>query len=471
MKPLLLSLLASCSCFVAAQTGDGYTITTTLRIAKPYRLAAMNDEFQSATLISEKDGVGTFRITYRPLHAQQVGSDPNWRKDDAGMTDYLKPRPCANWDPALRSQILSDLHDDGIDPSGLDDRTLVEKVSRWALQRSSFNDQFGLWMVRFVAGKPSVPPELKDAFAQNEPKGMPLQTIYDRELYGKGMYLAKTHGACTSTSTYMATILRAIGIPTRIVVTIPACDPNDEDQIRKLIAAVRYHRIAYQIREGTAGSGFTNHLYNEVWVGKKWVRLNYDRLGQPILDPNYLGLMTHIDTAADVSDIPFASTWGPRYGLGKGPKLSSENPYQMLTASDAVARGFTMANPPMPELTAVTVVKVAKAGDPSLPDFVRSEKGFDALLCVKEWIKQENYLQMRDFVADAPTRFTLQAPGRPSIEAQLTSYKYCDGNGTFQAYGIKLLTPPTPGVTYSISPHQQTHSHTWTFTPDAVWHS
>src|SRR5579871_436193 len=118
---------------------DAYTITTTVRIAQPYDLHAMNDEFQKARLLKEEDGVGTFEITYRPLHEQKVEANPNWRQDAALIADYLRPRPAANWDEALRRQILEDLQHDGIDPDRLDDKTLVEKVSAWALKRSEFN--------------------------------------------------------------------------------------------------------------------------------------------------------------------------------------------------------------------------------------------------------------------------------------------------------------------------------------------
>jgi hypothetical protein len=190
------------------QRDDDYTITTVARLAKPYDLRAMNDEFQSAKLLSESGGVGTFRITYKPFHVQTVTADPNWRRDDAGMTEYLKPRLAANWDSGLRRQILSDLRADGIDPNNLDDKTLVEKVSSWALRRSTFNSQFGLWMVEFRDGRPVVPMRLAEAFRENEPAHVPKTTLFERELFGKGMYLNKTHGACTSTSTYLATVLR-----------------------------------------------------------------------------------------------------------------------------------------------------------------------------------------------------------------------------------------------------------------------
>jgi len=452
-----------------SEVGDAYTITTTTRIAKPYDVRAMNDEFQSARLLSEQDGVGTFEITYRPFHVQHVGSNPNWRVDDAKMTEYLTPRPCANWDADLRKQILADLRAAGIEPDRLDDRTLVEKVSNWALGRSKFNNQFGLWMVEFHDGNPQVAAGLKSSFKSNEPSGLPLGQIFDQELYGKGMYLNKTHGACTSSSTYMATILRAIGIPTRIILTVPACDPNDPMQVKALTNAIRHNKTAHTIKMGLASQGFVNHVYNEVWVGKKWVRLNYSTLGQPILDANYCGLMTHVYTATDVSEIPFAKTWGERFAIHEGPILSSVNPYQMLKAKDSLKPGVTLDNPKVAELSSSTIIRILKRGDSAIPTWAALPREADGYLEVKEWLSGETYSQMSEFESEASSDFTLSAKGQPDVRMTLTGLTVSDGRGNFQAYAFKLSDKPIPGVTYQITPHNEDHARTWTVGANVAW--
>jgi hypothetical protein len=325
-------------------------------------------------------------------------------------------------------------------------------------------------MVEFANGRPRVAPPLRAAFAVNEPKGVPETALFDRELFGKGMYENKTHGACTSTSTYLATILRAVGIPTRIILTVPACDPNDPEQIKTLLAAVRHYRTRRAIRSGVAGQGFVNHVFNEVWVGRKWVRLNYDRLGQPILDPFYCGLMTHVFTTRDISEVPFAKTWGLRFGTEAGPKLSSVNPYQLLTARDDLKPGVAFDNPPIPALTSVTVIAVLKPGDPRMPSWVKPSQGNDALLQIKEWVKEDNYLQLRDFLSGAGHRFTLRAPGKPDVQAAITGSNYSDEHGTFQAMGVTLRGKLEPGTDYTILPANEGHPNQWIIPADVVWH-
>jgi hypothetical protein len=452
------------------QAGDRYTIVTKVKIAEPFDVRAMNDEFQSARLLSESGGVGTFEITYRPYHVQKITADPDWRRHDARMTDYLRPLPAANWNAELRKQIISDLREAGIDPDHLDDRTLVQQVSSWALSRTSYNNQFGLWMVRFDGAKASIPANLRPAFAREEPAGMSDQEVFSRELYGAGMYRTKTHGACTSTSTYLATVLRALGIPTRIVLTVPAWDPNDPNQLKTLLSAIRVHRAQYIIKNSLADAhGFVNHVFNEVWVGGKWVRLNYNRLGQPILDLNYEGLMTHVYTANDISEVPFAATWGARYATGAGPKLSSENPYQLLSARDALAPGYTLINPPVRVLDTVTVTAILKPDDPAIPAWLHVSGGTDAVLAFKEWIKDQNYIQMREFLTGAGRAFTLKADGHPDVRAEVTSLKISDGSGGFQAYGIHFLDHPAPGAAYRLIPDNAAHPHKWIIPANLVW--
>lgn len=452
----------------AAPPQDDYTITTVMKLVQPYDVRAMNDEFQSAKLLRQEGGVGTFQITYRPFHRQVVTANPNWRIDDAKMTEFLKPRLCANWDAALKEQILRDLRADGIDVSKLDDKTVVEKVSRWALNRSAFNSQFGLWMVEFQNGHPYIPAKLDSAFKREEPKGMSRQAIFDRELFGKGMYLNRTHGACTSSSTYMATILRAVGIPTRIILTIPSCDGNDPKQVETLTKAVRHHKTSRAITKAS-GPGFSNHVFNEVWVGKKWVRLNYDRLGQPIVDADYEGLMTHVYTALDVSEVPFAKTWGARYSGMIAPKLSSVNPYQLVSARDDLRPGARFDNPAVPELNHCTIIAVLKPGDPAIPSWARMSHDTVALFRTREWVKGEDYHQLRQFLAKSSWRFKLSAPGEADVVVRLTDDKYNDGPGNFVAFGVRLEGSLKPGVQYRIVPLNSGHPNTWSVASGVVW--
>jgi len=61
-------------------------------------------------MISGRPRVGTGQ---RLLHGRSdllsvltkpaIGENPNWRTDDAGMTQYLKPTATENWDEAMQA--------------------------------------------------------------------------------------------------------------------------------------------------------------------------------------------------------------------------------------------------------------------------------------------------------------------------------------------------------------------------------
>src|SRR6185436_14785026 len=106
---------------------DTYTITSRLQLVQPF----------------------TVEITYYPLHRPSVGENPNWRKDYAGMTEFLRATPAENWDETMRRDLLAELRTAGIEPDRLTDKQVVEQVSRWAMKRSRSSKDFAIWTVYY----------------------------------------------------------------------------------------------------------------------------------------------------------------------------------------------------------------------------------------------------------------------------------------------------------------------------------
>ena len=455
---------------------DTYTITSVLRVLPPADPAAMSDDFQDVRVVSQDKDSVTVEVTYYPLYQQPVGEDADWRKGDAGMTEFLKPTPAENWDAAMRRDLLAQLKQDGINPDALTDKALVEQVSHWAMNRAQTTDAFAIWDVYYPDGKPTVFPALRAAFDQYKPDASWTdQQVFDREALGKSMFYGKIHGSCTSSSIYLTTIFRALGIPTRTVICIPPFDPNDDAQAARFYAAVHDNTVRETVRAALDGSrGFENHLFNEVYVGHHWVRLNYDRLGQPILDSYYFGLLTHIATSADLSKTPLAQTWGLRYNgdAPDQPKLSSVNPYMLLSVSDHFGANARVANPPVPiaELRAVTVNGLFPKDSPALPKWVldasAADTSFDFFVAIKEHVPGASYA-MRAFLKRASHEFVLAAQGHPDVQAALTGLN--DNDDTFQGFGTRIAPEDkakvVPGVAYTITPKNTSDVYHWAVAP------
>jgi hypothetical protein len=302
--------------------------------------------------------------------------------------------------------------------------------------------------------------------------------MFEQEALGRSMYYGRVHGACTSSSIYLATIFRALGIPARIIVCVPPFDPNDDAQAAMFYAGIHHNRVRETVREALDGAGgFCDHMFNEVYVDHRWVRLNYARLGQPILDAHYFGLLTHIFTCSDPSQVPLAQTWGMRlfkYPAGQ-PKLSSSNPYRLVSVHDHFGANARVENPgaPVAELRTVTITRLLLPDAATLPGWAKEslarDKGRpDLLIAFKEWAPG-SYLQMRAFEKRAGHDFVLMAPGHPDVAVRLGGLKLSSGDGSFQAYGIEI--PETergkllPGVAYAIRPANTSDIYRWQVAP------
>ena len=193
---------------------ETYTITSVIQVLKPANPADMNDDFQDARVLSQDKDSYTVEITYYPLYHPAVGENPDWRKDDAEMVEYLRPTLTENWDETMRRDLVAELRQAGIDPDRLTDKQLVEQVSRWAMGRAHSTQAFGIWAACFPDGKPTVYPPLRQAFDREKARrAWTDQQMFDQEVLGRSMFYNKVHGSCTSSSVYLATILRAVGIP------------------------------------------------------------------------------------------------------------------------------------------------------------------------------------------------------------------------------------------------------------------
>ncbi len=460
-----------------------YTITSVIRIAKPFNVTDMRDDYQDARLISQDRDSATIEFVYYPLNTNNktIGENPNWKRDYAGMTQYLRPTVTENWDEKMQSDLVAELRADGIDPDKLTDKQLVTQVSHWLMQRNRYTKTFAVWYVYYPHGKPEVFPSLRDSFNREKTSpSMSDQALFDLEVLGRSMFYNRTRGSCTSSAVLMATVMRALGIPTRIVFFIPAADENDIRQREMLLANIHHNAVRATIRHGLPNthSLFTNHIYNEVFVGNRWVRLNYDVLGQNIVDADYLGLMTHILTTDSLSHVPMAETWGSRYAKysDSSPKLSSLNPYELLNVSDQFGVYSRIANPEAKdeELSKVTVVEAYWKGalPASLPTMLaqsvaKDSTGSDFYIGIKEFIPHYR-LQLREFAEHAGNHFVLTAPGRPEIKATLSGMKLTSGDGsrTYSWFGAHIDTDYrklfVPGIKYAIQPINTNETYTWT---------
>lgn len=456
-----------------------YSVRAVIRVMRPYNLKALNDDYQDVRLLKETPEYAELEVTLYPYNtnAQTIKGNPNWQKDYAGMREYLAPGITTNWDEAMRQNLLRELAADGIDPDKLTDKEVVEQVSRWLFQHSKYRYMFCTFYISFRDGKAEVLPGLKQAFEREKgDKTWTVQQQLEHELFGKEMFARKVHGTCTSTAVYQATVLRALGIPTRMVLCIPVADASDPAQVAMAEKNLKHNRVRRDVYLGlrSVGSGFTSHTFCEVFVDGRWRRLNHTRLGQNILDINCLGLMVHVHTFNDLSDANLAATWGTRYATSQRDDLFPyNNPYRLLEINDHFGAKAKVENPPLGELKTVTLGKAYWADAPdapeALPESLRRQPNDGSgrlFLHGEEWLANgDNYFQYKVFLQRASQGFILQAKGHPDLHVRLSGLYI-----TSPAEGVREMEVIIPkeefakmakGVTYTIHPVNGKAEYIW----------
>jgi RNA polymerase sigma factor (sigma-70 family) len=475
-----------------------YSVHAVIRVMPPYNLDALNDDYQDVHVLKETKDFVELEVVVYPFNsnAATIKGNPNWKKDYAGMKEYLVPRTTTNWDDEMRTTLLHELAKDGIVPDKLTDKEVVEQVSRWLFKRSQHRNMFCTFYVGFRDGKPEILPGFEKAFERD--KGDPKWTVQqqlDRELFGKQMFASKTYGTCTSSAVYQTTVLRALGIPTRMILCIPLADGSDPAQVELVDKGLTNHRVRNEACLGSLSGGlsFTSHTFCEVFVGGRWRRLNYTTLGQNVLERNYLGLMIKVHTFNDLSEANLATTWGTRYVKGlRDDVFKHSNPYRLMEVNDHFGKYAKLPNPPSDqELKQVTIGKAYWSDAKDAPTEVQEMEnrrvsnavgGFnnavDPILLLQaradgrfyihceEWLENAgDYLQYKLFMRRADTNFVLRAKDKPDVPCQISMSFYT--NHSRNLCELEVVIPSAEyskmvsGVAYSMHPVNGKKGYEW----------
>jgi hypothetical protein len=453
-----------------------YSVRSVIRVMEPVDVACLNDDYQDARVLGRRDNQVTLEVVHYPLNtvAEAITSSPNWRGEAQALKENLEPGVTTNWDEAMRRDLVAALRVDGIDPDQLDDRELVTKAARWLMGHTRFTNMFCTHYVEFPDGRPAIYPGLEARFESD--KGDPAWTVqqqFERELLGRSMFANRSRGTCTSSAVLITTVMRALGIPTRMVLALPLVDANDPAQLAMVRENLHHHRVRRTVLLGLSSmKGYANHTFNEVFVGGRWVRLNYAKLGQNVLDPQAFGLLTHVNTFNDLAEVPLAATWGKRYALGERDEVFRfSNPYRADEISDHFGKYARIANPEAQEHQVLTLSRACWPTSAECPAAFKKSRSLAkmdpaagyVLAHAEEWFPDESYGQYSVFMKQAPKEFLFRADGHADVRGRLW--------GSFtdppDVHEILIVIAPgeyarmEPGVDYVIVPQDGPAGYAW----------
>jgi hypothetical protein len=449
-----------------------YTIRSVVKVIRLVNIETINDDYQDARVLSENENYIELEVVHYPFNtnAESIGANTDWRKPAACMKEYLEPGITTNWDPKMREDLLKKLRNDRIELEHLTDKAVVEKVSRGLLSQARYRYMFGTYFVHFPNGKPAIFPGLEDAFKREKGNTkLPLNEHFQHELFGRGMFYNKSYGTCTSVATYLTTGLRAAGIPTRMVLAIPVVDPSDAKQLQMLEERLTNHEVRHTLGKAllSFSQGFTAHTFNEVYVGGRWRRLDYSKLGQNIYGDGAMGLLTRVNTFKDLSEANLAATWGLRYGKGSRDSIfRHSNPYRTTEISDHFGPYCNMPNPAVEELKKVIITKAYWFFSDERPEWIKEEsvrKDEDGHILVHVDVSFED---LRPIYPRLDKDFVLSAKGHPTICAKAER-----GYWNSECY-IRIpeteITKMAKGVPYTLAPANPNKEYQWIVEKD-VW--
>jgi Transglutaminase-like superfamily len=457
-----------------------YSVRALIRVMPPYNLAALSDDYQDVRVVAETKEYAELEVVIYPLNtnADAISANPNWQTDDSGMSEYVAPGVTTNWDTPMQDRLLAELRGSGIDPQKLTDKEVVERVSRWMYSRAKHRNMFCTYFVSFPGGKASIFPGLEQAFEREKGSSeWSAAEQFSSELFGKEMFDRKVYGTCTSAAVAQATVLRAMGIPSRLIIAIPVVDASDDQQLAMAGKGLTHHQVRSTTMTGLAAAGksFTAHTFLEVFVGNRWRRLNYSALGQNVLDPTYLGLMIHVHTFNDLSEARLAATWGARYALGKREgEFTHSNPYKSIALSDHFGRYAKLPNPPAEdrEHSHITIDRMYWPDATDAPAQARAMRSSAAkggsrfFVHGAEWFQNAgDYLQYKRFMQRADKNFVLSAIGRPEIRCRVSMSFVTDSSANVR--DLELIIPPedyakmSRGVSYTLRPLNAVPTYQW----------
>jgi hypothetical protein len=325
----------------------------------------------------------------------------------------------------MQTQLSGELARAGIELERLDDLAAVKAVSQWLMDWAHYEDGFTTFAFGFEDGRPVVSEFQRASVDETLQRfGRTLDEQLERELFGRGMFATRTRGSCTSSAIYLSTCLKAVGIPARTIVCVPIVDSSDEREVSWIDSCFTHQGVRSIVRASAQEQrgSWTSHTFNEVYVGGRWRRLNYAKLGQNVLDRHCLGLMVHVHTFDDHAQAGLVG-WGNRMQHPQHAALfGGPNPYSCVSLSDQFGPRSKVANEPLARLREATISRLVwyddPKRDPALSTNLGAPDGAGFFFAHIDAGSADAASDWMDFFREADKRFVLRAKGREDIPAK-----------------------------------------------------
>ena len=295
------------------------TLYVKMRIITPFNTESMNDHFQDINVIEENKNNLLFELIFYPDSYHIVEELPFGSIDytTQNFQKFLEPDPLMNFDDEMTSMVQGEIYSNSQDLSDLD---VLESMFRWEKGRVKMmpgtTDKSKPYPEPFLDIEiteedeitfPSTPIMFSGKPREPEYSQFYSDELHNREwqmeniILGKEMFLNKSHGSCGSTANFHSTILRSIGIPTRIIQTVPVVNTSSTSQMKLL------DELPNNVKSSLLSQMGYNHFLVEAFIGGRWIRVNNNTYEDRFEMRGAFIKIIEFDSWKNVS---FARTWG-----------------------------------------------------------------------------------------------------------------------------------------------------------------
>jgi hypothetical protein len=283
----------------------------------PFDVEAMNDLYQDVRGIEAADGAGYTKleaIIYPETQAILNASIYPVKNLAPELQSSIRPGIAANYDAAMQGKVLD------IIAGAKTDIQVVEKVNYWVWKETKNYLDYSIPEVYYTYI------DNGEVRIRNYNDSFPVKDLLRTHYFAASMFRERTHGTCTSIATLKCAMLKAAGIPCRVIQTI---SPIYYHANQKAPYSNKLSRDWDRVYEKQTGDDQTwaNHAFLEVYLGGQWVRVD-QQLGIYNYDSHTLCLK--IVSVADWSEVDFSETWPVDWIYNR--------PYYTLLLEDQVPR-------------------------------------------------------------------------------------------------------------------------------------
>jgi transglutaminase-like putative cysteine protease len=273
-----------------------YTVRILIKIRQPFDAQTMNDWYQDVRTLGDPDPDGYTQVEAIIYPDTVVDVYPSsYPLDDPPpeLQRYTLPGIAANYTPNMQSEVLQILEGSETDVDA------ANRVSQWISEETTFYLDQSVPEVYYTYL------ENGEVKVRNYGGPLPVEELLQTHYFADSMFQMRTHGSCTSIANLRCAMLKAAGIPCRVIQTIFPIYYHGDQTVPYVNNLKREWSCVFEQPSGQ-GASWCNHAFVEVYVGDRWIRADRT-INVRHEDPLCLSLK--ILSVSDWSEVDFSETW------------------------------------------------------------------------------------------------------------------------------------------------------------------